>query len=189
MAALLYGFPLAIRNGNVRKERVYKEVKGVEDYTEGGLRARYRFGREALGFIVDVLRTDLERPTKRGHALSPETQVLIALRFFASGSFQQVIGDTIGVDKSTVSNVVRDVSLALVSRTDQFIKWPNAARRQEIQTEFFTRGGFPLVIGAVDGTHVRIQGPSENEPNYVNRKNYHSINVQAVCDDKGEYKH
>ena len=45
--------------------------------------------------------------------------------------------------------------------------------------------GFPCVIGWVDGTHIRIQEPSQNEPNYVNRKNYHSINVQVICDDKG----
>ena len=37
----------------------------------------------------------------------------------------------------------------------------------------------------IDGTHVRIQSPSNNEPNYVNRKGYHSVNVQIVCDDKG----
>ena len=27
---------------------------------------------------------------------------------------------------------------------------------------------------------MRIQGPCENEKDYVNRKGYHSINVQAV---------
>ncbi|XP_064464165.1 putative nuclease HARBI1 [Ornithodoros turicata] len=40
--------------------------------------------------------------------------------------------------------------------------------------------GFPRVVGAVDGTHVRIQAPSEHEGSYVNRKNYHSINVQLI---------
>ena len=58
----------------------------------------------------------------RGHALEPEQQVLIALRFFASDSFLQVIGDSFGVDKSTVSRVVRDVSHALDRRRHQFIK-------------------------------------------------------------------
>ena len=37
----------------------------------------------------------------------------------------------------------------------------------------------PNVIGAVDGTHVRIQAPSEEEWAYVNRKGEHSINVQV----------
>jgi hypothetical protein len=32
---------------------------------------------------------------------------------------------------------------------------------------FFMRGGFPGVIGCVDGTHVWIQAPTQNEPNYV----------------------
>ena len=40
--------------------------------------------------------------------------------------------------------------------------------------------GFPNVVGAVDGTHVKIQAPTKDEDDYVNRKGYHSINVQ-VC--------
>ena len=39
---------------------------------------------------------------------------------------------------------------------------------------------FPNVIGSVDCTHVKIQGPTNNEQDYVNRKGYHSINVQVV---------
>ena len=31
---------------------------------------------------------------------------------------------------------------------------------------FYDKGGFPGVIGCVDGTHVKIQGPTENENDY-----------------------
>ena len=40
--------------------------------------------------------------------------------------------------------------------------------------------GFPNVLGAVDGTHVRIQRPrGEEVAAYRNRKGYFSINVQV----------
>ncbi|CAN7937163.1 unnamed protein product, partial [Ixodes hexagonus] len=42
--------------------------------------------------------------------------------------------------------------------------------------------GFPSVVGAIDGTHVRIQVPPLHEEAYVNRHFYHSINVQLVVD-------
>ena len=32
--------------------------------------------------------------------------------------------------------------------------------------------------------HVRLKPPSVNDYAYVNRKNYHSINVQLICDAK-----
>ncbi|XP_051552172.1 putative nuclease HARBI1 [Myxocyprinus asiaticus] len=42
--------------------------------------------------------------------------------------------------------------------------------------------GFPNVIGCIDGTHIPIKVPSVNEGDYVNRKSFHSINVQVICD-------
>lgn len=38
------------------------------------------------------------------------------------------------------------------------------------------------MFGCVNDTHVKIQGPSEHESEFVNKKGYHSINVQLVCD-------
>ena len=49
---------------------------------------------------------------------------------------------------------------------------------------FFEMAGFPNVLGCVDCTHVRILGPTVNEHEYVNRKGYHSINVQLICNAK-----
>lgn len=41
--------------------------------------------------------------------------------------------------------------------------------------------GFPNVIGCIDGTQIPIKAPSANEGDYVNRKSFHSINVQVCC--------
>ncbi|XP_068192101.1 putative nuclease HARBI1 isoform X2 [Antennarius striatus] len=42
--------------------------------------------------------------------------------------------------------------------------------------------GFPDIIGCIDGTHIPIKAPSQNEAKYVNKKSIHSINVQITCD-------
>ena len=40
--------------------------------------------------------------------------------------------------------------------------------------------GFPTVLGCIDCTHVRISTPKDNEVDYVNRKGYHSLNMQVM---------
>ena len=42
--------------------------------------------------------------------------------------------------------------------------------------------GFPSCAGAIDGTHILIQAPLENHTDYINRKSYHNIVMQAVVD-------
>ena len=171
-----------------RERRYHPRGLNIDGLYDSDLRARYRFGRNSINYLTNLLREDLVRDTMRGHALEPEQQVLIALRFFASGSFLQVIGDSFGVDKSTVSRVVRDVSHALNRRRHQFIKWPSNDQADINKNNFFLQAGFPCVIGCIDCTHIRIQAPYNNENYYVNRKRYHSINVQGICDHEGTYR-
>lgn len=157
----------------------------MDDYTDEQLRSRYRFGKISLTYIENLIKNYLQQETRRNHAIPPLYQVLMTLRFYASGSFLQVIGDTFGVDKATVSRAVSDVSKALVSKRADFIKWPTNDEVKTIKSSFFRLGGFPGVIGCVDGTHVRIQAPHKNENGYVNRKGFHSINVQVICNNEG----
>ena len=51
-----------------------------------------------------------------------------------------------------------------------------------IKAQFEARAGFPNVIGAIDCTHIAIKAPSHDEFIYVNRKHFHLINVQIICD-------
>lgn len=47
----------------------------------------------------------------------------------------------------------------------------------------FDEGGFPGVVGLIDGTHISIRAPMEEPEAYINRKKFHSINVQVICDE------
>ena len=86
MAGLLYGC-VAVGGRKERKERQFRHVGITGDgYTNEELQTRYRFGRESIMCITNLL-ADLHRKTRRNHPISPLQQVLIALRFYASGSF------------------------------------------------------------------------------------------------------
>ena len=49
-----------------------------------------------------------------------------------------------------------------------------------LQRSFFAKAGMPSVIGCIDGFYVPMIASREEEWVFVNRKNQHSINVQAV---------
>ncbi|KAK0150631.1 putative nuclease HARBI1 [Merluccius polli] len=119
---------------------------------------QYRLSRPAIVFLADNLSNDLKRETRRSTPLPVVLQIMAALRFYASGSFQMVVGGTLGVSQSSISRVVRDVSNALCRRARQFIKFP-ATNEECIRTkqQLFDIAGFPNVLGAVDGTHIAIK--------------------------------
>ena len=45
---------------------------------------------------------------------------------------------------------------------------------------FFQLGGFPGVVGAVDGTHIGLKTPADEACVYMNSKGNYSINVQVI---------
>lgn len=171
---------------NVRKQRQYRHTPHVQHLDDGEMHERYRFTNDGVAFLEDILKDDIKRDTHRNRALSVRQMVLITLRFLATGAFFNVVGDSMGYHKSTVSRVVTHVTDIICKRMKRFIVWPSGEEKNRVKSGFFTSAGFPHVVGCVDGTHIRIQAPSVDEPAYVNRKGYHSINMQAVCDHEGK---
>ena len=93
--------------------------------SEGEILTRYRVNEEAIYNLCELLHEDLSHPTKRSNALPPMVQLLIALRFYASGSFQAVTGDVYTVYKMTVSRCVHTVSSSLSNHVNEFMKFPD----------------------------------------------------------------
>ncbi|MBN3310923.1 HARB1 nuclease, partial [Amia calva] len=94
--------------------------------------------------------------------------VCVIIRFYATGSFLNIVGDFVRIHKSAASRIVHQVSLALKRKITQFVAFPET--------------GFPNIVSAVNRAHIRIQAPNYNENVYVNRKGYHSINVQLISE-------
>lgn len=168
----------------LRRERIFRDRSNpLEMYDEVELFERYRFSRQGLTNIFRLIHDEVAHQCLRSKALTVEQQVCLALRFFASGCFQNLTGDTSGVHKSTACRAIRRVSLALARLLPQYVQFPrDAATLQQYKLDFMQTGGFPNVIGCIDCTHIRIISPSHHEWQFVNRKGYHSINVQLVCD-------
>ncbi|XP_049890939.1 putative nuclease HARBI1 [Epinephelus moara] len=106
----------------------------------------------------------------------------IALRFFANSSFLYNIGDAEHIGKATVCRAVRKVTIALKRLLPIMVVFPGHKPLRNIKEEFHRIAGLPNVLGCIDGTQIPITAPAENEGDYVNRKSFHSINVQIICD-------
>ncbi|KAJ8946757.1 hypothetical protein NQ314_008797 [Rhamnusium bicolor] len=88
-----------------------------------------------------------------------------------------------------IERIMRDTADTFSLRDDQFMDTfrltkdmlmsgsDNAIKRGFMQT-----CQFPGTIGAIDCTHVAMIAPTFEEHNYLNRKGFHSKNVQIISD-------
>jgi nuclease HARBI1 len=128
----------------------------------------------------DLLKDTLEHKTRRNHALPLHLQIIISLRYFATGSLESVLGNMIHVDQCTVSRTIKRTTVALLSTAKNFIIFPTGDAAVTTKQQFFALAGFPNVLGAVDGTHIRIRSPGGGMSQcFYCRKGYPSINVQV----------
>ena len=175
---------LEMEIGSLRSQRIFRDrLNPLDAYSDVEFIARYRIRREMFLELHDKIETFISRATSRSHSISVTTQLAVTLQFLATGSFQTVFASAQGISQPSVSNRVRGVTDALCSIAKEYIQFPTAARQMSMQHGFMEKFGFPKVLGSIDGSHIPIVAPSSNEAIYVNRKRYHSINVQAICDD------
>ncbi len=163
--------------------RFINRVDLLDSLQNSELIERYRLDRQGILFLNDKLTPFIGPTSFRNNSLNSIEKILIALRYFATSSIQLNDGDIHEVSQPTVSRVISQVTQALTEPeiVRQFISVPTAPGEiRQIKEDFFNIARFPNVIGVIDGTHVQIQAPVVDEPAYVNRMGYHSINTQVI---------
>ena len=65
---------------------------------------------------------------------------------------------------------------AMVKKASQYVYMPKKEEILRVFEDFEQVSYLPRAIGAIDGSHICIIAPSEDEYAYVNRKRYQSIN-------------
>lgn len=175
MAAYLYVSGIQRRPNTPRIRR-----NPLEFLTEQEIIMEYRLDRRTIGQLSKKLSDKLKHKTKRSSALTVTEQILIALKTLGSGSFQNSAKDNINVSQPTVSLTLTRFLEALLECTADYIYMPTSQQQlNKNKLDFYEVAELPNVVGAVDGTHIPIIAPKNIEHLFVNRKNFHSINVQV----------
>ncbi|KAI4459480.1 hypothetical protein MML48_6g00003793 [Holotrichia oblita] len=167
---------------NIRSVKFYPERKESRDEEYHGL---YRFNAENVEWIANHF---LEQKVEtRGGALGPKKQMQIFLRFLSDSGFQIGIGNEEGVHRTTICITISHVLPKIVEKAGIWIKFPAESSTDQAINEWAQVYRFPCAFGAIDCTHVPIIKPSLHGDEYINRKGWCSLNVQATCDGKERF--
>lgn len=149
-------------------------------------RESFRVDQQVVEKIEWFIGRFIQRQTRRSHALTVREQILITLHFLGNGSIYHLNGYSVGVTKGTVCQCIHSVC-GLITRyvMPLFVRWP--ANPHDISAQFFRKAGFPCVKGIIDGTLIRINAPTVDEPIFVSRNNKHAINLLVVSGPRHEF--
>ena len=174
---------------NLRRERVVRHrLDPLVFYTDMECKDRFRMTRMEIQQLSDILTHDLTHVTRRADPIPPILMLTLTLRYYATGDMQRTIGDSLNVSQSSASRIIDVTTKAILRRLSHKVAFPVEDRViHRIQRGFYEKFHFPGVVGCIDGTHIRILSPSNFEDAYVNRKGYHSLNIQAIVDDKSTF--
>lgn len=140
---------------------------------------QHRVPAAVVNYLAEELGPLLQHPTHRNQALTPRQQIELFLHFVGCNAFFHVMRDARGPSTHTVHRVVSRVTDAILTLKQNVIKWP--ADMQKLRRDFYNIANFPCVAGALDGCHIEITPPADDENSYVNRHHTKSINMLAVC--------
>ncbi|CAG9834545.1 unnamed protein product [Diabrotica balteata] len=71
-------------------------------------------------------------------------------------------------------NLLKKLNIFSEQYGPQVIKWPSGEEKMKIERNF-RQNNFPGVIGVIDGSHIKIDKPTNDPDSYLNRKHYYSI--------------
>lgn len=144
----------------------------------------FRVSRKTFQYMLGLIEDKIHRQDTRLRAsVSTRCRVSMSLYYLSSTTEYRTIANLFGVSPSFVCICVREVFQAIVDNMmSSFIFLPKGEELEEIIKAYKEKWGFPMCSGAIDGTHIPILAPTDNHSDYINRKGYHSIVVEAVVD-------
>lgn len=108
--------------------------------------------------LCGIFQSELDRPTQRSHAIPVSLQIMVAVRLYATVSFQLVNADLHHILRASVSYIARDVTQCMKNVCNQYISMLKDQKSlHALKQGFYDISSFPNAIGAVDGTHVRFK--------------------------------
>lgn len=152
----------------------------LQKFTEKDWYLNFRMPRESFNRLCDHLRPHV---TNMRDPLPLEKRVAVTIYKLASNVEFHDVANLFGIGTSTASNIFWEVCEALSILRRVFVKRPKTIPEiQAIMTGFEKKTGFPMCVGALDGTHIPVIAPVNYPTDYYNRKGWYSVVLQGLVD-------
>ena len=104
------------------------------------------------------------------------------------GNLYQSIGRVFNAGRWTVLEAVQDVVEALFNLRNDYIKFPfTEAETWRCVKTFQNVSDLPNIVGAIDGSHIRIAAPPNSALDYFSRYQQYNFIVQAIVDGRKRF--
>ena len=113
-----------------------------------------------------------------------EAQVGSFLYYISDENYYRKTANAFGISRASFSRTIRKISYTITTFVGPKLVSLPTAEIQELTDKYIQLHSFQQCVGAINGTHIDITEPSERYPDFVNRKDYFSLYVRAVCDYK-----
>jgi len=132
----------------------------------------------AIGHAVEQM-AQSDRPRT-----SPEKISLLSLWSLANQESFRQISDRFDTGTGQCYRWFRFFVRTFAGQTGEYIVWPDPSRYVFVLSQFneLRQRPFPNTFAAVDGCHIPVKCPTFDSNSYYNRKGYHSIILQGICD-------
>ena len=148
------------------------------------LRPDFRLSRPTLPYLIHILRSPID------HGWGHDLEVLVFVFWLASATSYRVVSRAFDIPRSTVYDIIHRVTDKVIKLKNQIISFPPRDELHNIGAGFERLAGsaaLAKVVGSIDGCHIRIKPKSADAQCYFNRKLFHSIQLQAVCDHQCKF--
>lgn len=208
----LENFDSSSEDGEEQQNRKPKLYKLRREFDDSDYKQLFRFDRYNVIKLAEMLLPNVER-INRGGKITNVSKMEIFLRYVSDPGFQvwycylffirvfgirtmyvifhyyQIgVGVDIGISQPSVSRTVWEVCQSIVENVQHYIKFPQTnAEFQDAITLWTNKFQFPYAIRAIDCTLIPIKKPHLHGDEFICRKQYASLNVQATVNADGYF--
>ncbi|XP_023296440.2 protein ALP1-like [Lucilia cuprina] len=157
------------------------------DLTESHFRRSYRFSKENMRRLLEMLKDDLEVEQQNGerkerkNQVPIENQIMAAIRYWGGTEHSEITARVHGVSFRTLLKISKRVAEALSFKASRYIRMPCLLlEKEKVTKSFYDLAHMPQVIGAV--THTKVKCKRSNVDNETSTKSDDILHIQIVTD-------
>lgn len=158
----------------------------VPNYSDSEFRQHFRCGRQTILYLINRYKESNFHPKYPSgrEKVTEEKAVYLTIWYLANENSFREMADRFNISLSSAHRVLTRVVNFILSLAGEYIRWPNSTEAEETSNYFRKKQGIEGIIGAIDGSHIRINRPAKNQEEYCNRKGFHSVLLQAIVNHR-----